>query len=211
MFDSQFRTQSDHLDTVLKSMGVCPKCWGEEIGRLVYSGKRGVYTYEVGMTHGNEPLVLAWYVDELIEMAAFSDTKLIINNKTLEAIYSAPNNVDVDHLPHVDESIPGIMVESEFSNCGFIFADGNHRAYKSWQLGKDFQAMLLTREQSERCLLNPTPITYGDVQEISDSRIAFLQMVGTIPSVAGKMREHIKTKAVQVLLELAEKLKAQTL
>lgn len=209
MFDSH-KEQEVWLKQTFNDLGVCEKCWGEEINKLIYSGKRAVYTYEIGDDEETgEPLVLAWYVDELITLAGMSEQYIRIRNDTLKLIYDAPNNVDVAHLPHVDETIPGVIVSSPYSNCGYIIADGNHRAYKSWKMGKDFLAVHLSEEAQQRCMLHPEPITYGDVQEISDKRLLLLQLTRQIPYVANKLEENRNTHAVQIMDTLGQLLRAK--
>lgn len=68
-------------------------------------------------------------------------------------------NIDEKHLPNVDTAKPGIIAQLTFKD-GYRFTpliDGNHRATKCLQEGKQFTAHVLTPEESWKVMTSVTP------------------------------------------------------
>ena len=65
--------------------------------------------------------------------------------------HTRQNEVDAEHVPHVDETLPLLAVTLDVDGSPFaILIDGNHRLRKLAALGvPDAQVYLLDREQTE--------------------------------------------------------------
>ena len=72
--------------------------------------------------------------------------------------------VNFNHVPHVDPTIPGIVSHVFFPQDGeiiqgHVFIDGHHRAARALQLNQPFFVHVLSEEESRRIVLRSPELT----------------------------------------------------
>ena len=115
----------------------CPICSQRELG--------GAELYELKGEGGTS----IFDVEKAKRIVADGRRPVLVPADTL-ALYLAASHYEVMHLPHVDRDSPGILGQ-RFS--GLFLLDGVHRAACCLHLGNDFQAFVLTQEETLSCLV----------------------------------------------------------
>jgi hypothetical protein len=115
----------------------------------------------------NDGMVLAWDVTAAWEMVG--DRALRFERRepgvTFEFTPLPPEVASVlleqdavlmTHVGHVDPSYPGlvVMVPDEQAGEAAILIDGAHRCVRASFIGREFTAVLLTREEDEACRIS---------------------------------------------------------
>jgi hypothetical protein len=158
----------------LRELGACPKCWATSFNQLVFGGSKDVYTYEP------EPnRVYAWAVFRLLQfinnntgpVQAFLTTvpRAVIGARVAELL--ATEAIDPEHAKHVNPIIPGIIGVDPLDPENSLVIDGNHRAYRCWQEGRDFVAYGLPVEITSLFAYSTEPLTHEQLQELVDVEI----------------------------------------